>query len=180
MNVLSTSLEGVYIIEPQVLGDRRGWFYESYSRIKLPDITTVDFVQDNHSYSKEQGVLRGIHFQLYPKSQAKLVRCIRGAVRDLAIDLKKDSPTYKKWIMVELSENNKRMIFIPKGFGHAFLTLTTDVEFLYKADEYYSPQHDRSILWNDPELDIDWGIGAPILSEKDKTAPKLSESDINY
>lgn len=180
MNVLSTALEGVYIIEPQVFGDQRGWFYESYSRIKLPQIATVDFVQDNHSYSKEQGVLRGIHFQLRPKAQAKLVRCTRGAVRDLAIDLRKESPTYKKWILVELSENNKQMIFIPKGFGHAFLTLTTDVEFLYKTDEYYSPQHDRSILWNDPELAIDWGIEAPILSEKDKIAPKLSESDINF
>lgn len=179
MNLIKTKLEGAYIIEPKVFGDERGWFMETYSAIKTPEIV-CDFVQDNHSYSKEKGILRGIHFQNGEHSQTKLVRCIRGAVLDVAVDLRKGSPTYLKWEAVELSAENKKQLFIPKGFGHGFLTLTEDVEFVYKTDNYYNYKSDRSIRWNDPEINIDWGIENPILSDKDKNAPLLKESDCNY
>ncbi len=179
MNLLKTDIDGVYIIEPKVFGDNRGWFMESYSKIKIPEIG-CEFVQDNHSYSKEKDVLRGIHFQNGEYSQAKLVRCIRGAVLDVVVDLRKGSPTYKKWITVELSAENKRQLFIPRGFGHAFLTLTEDVEFVYKADNYYNYESDRSIRFDDPEINIDWGIEDPILSQKDKEAPFLKDSDCSF
>lgn len=179
MNLIKTKLEGVYIIEPKVFGDERGWFMETYSAIKTPEIA-VDFVQDNHSYSKEKGILRGIHFQNGEHSQAKLVRCIRGAVLDIAVDLRKGSPTYLQWVAVELSAENKKQFFIPRGFGHGFLTLTEDVEFVYKTDNYYNYESDRSIRWNDQDINIDWGIGSPILSDKDRNAPSLKESDCNY
>jgi len=164
---------------PEVFGDHRGWFYESYSKVKLPDIA-VDFVQDNHSYTQKEGTIRGVHFQNNPAAQGKLVRCIRGAVMDVAVDLRRRSPTYKQWLMVELSAENKKMLFLPRGFGHGFVTLTDDVEFLYKADSYYAPAYDRSIRWDDPELGIAWNIQAPILSEKDAGAPFLKDSDINF
>lgn len=179
MNIIKTKLEGVYIIEPKVFGDERGWFMETYSAIKTPEIA-VDFVQDNHSYSKEKGILRGIHFQNGEHSQAKLVRCIRGAVLDIAVDLRKGSPTYLQWEAVELSAENKKQFFIPRGFGHGFLTLTEDVEFVYKTDNYYNYESDRSIRWNDSDINIEWGIVSPILSDKDKNAPLLKESDCNY
>lgn len=179
MKLIKTKLEGVYIIEPKVFGDERGWFMETYSAIKTPEIA-CDFVQDNHSYSKEKGILRGIHFQNGEHSQAKLVRCIRGAVLDIAVDLRKGSPTYLQWVAVELSAENKKQLFIPRGFGHGFLTLTEDVEFVYKTDNYYNYDSDRSIRWNDADIKIDWGIENPILSDKDKNAPLLKESDCNY
>ena len=179
MNIKKTALEGVYIIEPQVFGDERGWFMESYSKLKLQDID-CSFVQDNHSYSQKKGILRGIHFQNGELAQAKLVRCISGIIIDVAVDLRKGSPTYKKWISVELSAQNKKQLFIPRGFGHGFLTLSDDVEILYKADNYYSKEHDRSIIWNDEELGINWCIEHPILSDKDKNAPALKESDCNF
>lgn len=179
MKVIQTELQGCYIIEPKVFGDHRGWFYESWSKMKLPEID-MDFVQDNHSYSQKKGTLRGIHFQIDPMAQGKLVRCVRGAVNDVAVDLRKGSPTYKKWIMVELSADNKKMLYLPRGFGHGFVTLTDDVEFLYKADNYYSPTHDRSIQWNDPEIGVCWGVEEPILSEKDRNAPLLRDSDVDF
>lgn len=179
MNVSKTKLSGCYIIEPQVFGDHRGWFFESYSKRKLLELE-VEFVQDNHSYTQKKGTIRGIHFQNQPKAQGKLVRCIRGAVKDVAVDLRRSSPTYKQWIMVELSAENQKMLFLPRGFGHGFISLTDDVEFLYKADDYYSPEHDRSVRWDDPELGISWGISEPILSEKDAKAPFLKDSDINF
>lgn len=179
MKLLETELEGVYIIEPRVFGDERGWFMETYSKIKLPELD-VEFVQDNHSFSEQKGVLRGIHFQQYPYAQAKLVRCTAGAVMDYAIDLRKNSATYKKWISVELSADNKKMLFIPQGFGHAFLTLTDNVEFQYKVDNYYNAESDRSIRYDDIELNINWNIESPILSEKDRNAPILCESDCNF
>lgn len=179
MNVMETKLPGCYVIEPQVFGDHRGWFFESFSKQKLPELE-FEFVQDNHSYTKKKGTIRGIHFQNCPKAQGKLVRCVRGAVKDVAVDLRKDSATYKQWIMVELSAENKKMLYLPRGFGHGFLSLTDDVEFLYKADDYYSPEHDRSIRWDDPELGITWNIDDPVLSEKDIKAPFLKDSDINF
>lgn len=179
MNIIKTELEGVYVIEPRVFGDERGWFMESYSKMKLPEIH-ADFVQDNHSYSAKKGVLRGIHFQNGEHAQAKLVRVCRGAVLDVAVDLRKGSPTYKKWVSVELSADNKRMLFIPRGFGHGFVTLTDDVEFLYKADNYYDHESDRSVRFDDPDIGVDWGITDPILSDKDKNAPLLKDSDCSF
>ena len=179
MNLIKTKLEGVYIIEPKVFGDERGWFMETYSKIKTPEIAR-DFVQDNHSYSKEKGILRGIHFQNGEHAQAKLVRCIRGAVLDVAVDLRKGSPTYMQWEAVELSAENKKQLFIPRGFGHGFLTLTEDVEFVYKTDNYYNYESDRSIIWNDPDIGVDWGTENPVLSEKDSSAPRLRDSDCSF
>ena len=179
MNLIKTKLEGVYILEPRVFGDERGWFMETYSKIKTPEIAR-DFVQDNHSYSKEKGILRGIHFQNGEHAQAKLVRCIRGAVLDVAVDLRKGSPTYMQWEAVELSAENKKQLFIPRGFGHGFLTLTEDVEFVYKTDNYYNYESDRSIIWNDPDIGVDWGTENPILSEKDSSAPRLRDSDCSF
>lgn len=179
MNVAKTKLAGCLVIEPQVFGDHRGWFYESYSKRKLPELD-VDFVQDNHSFTQCKGTIRGIHFQNNPAAQGKLVRCVRGAVMDVAVDLRSSSPTYKQWITVELSADNKKMLFLPRGFGHGFVTLTDGVEFLYKADDYYAPEYDRSVRWDDPEIGIPWGITNPILSEKDRKAPCLKDSDINF
>ncbi|GHU67010.1 dTDP-4-dehydrorhamnose 3,5-epimerase [Clostridia bacterium] len=175
--MIHTSLPGVYIIEPKVFGDVRGWFMETYSTNMI--LSTV-FVQDNHSFTAQQGTLRGIHFQNDPTAQTKLVRVIRGAVLDVAIDLRRGSPYYKKWVGVELSAENKRMLYIPRGFGHAFLTLTSDVEFVYKVDNLYSSTHDRSILYNDPTIAVEWGIANPILSAKDANAPLLDDSDCNF
>lgn len=181
MKIIDTEISEVKIIEPDVFGDHRGWFMESYNKKKFADIgINVDFIQDNHSFSAEKGTLRGIHFQNNPMSQAKLTRCTSGAVMDVIVDLRKVSPTFKKWVKIELSAENKRMAFAPKGFGHGFLTLTPDVEFQYKVDEYYSGEHDRSIRFDDPEIGIDWGISDPILSDKDKNAPLLKDSDINF
>jgi dTDP-4-dehydrorhamnose 3,5-epimerase len=176
MKLIKTKLNGVYIIEPQVFGDERGWFMETYSKIKTPEID-CNFVQDNQSYSKEKGILRGIHFQNGEHAQAKLVRCVRGAVLDVAVDLRKGSSTYKEWVAVELSAENKKQFLIPRGFGHGFLTLTDDVEFVYKTDNYYNYESDRSILWCDPEINVNWNIENPIISEKDAMAPLLRDSD---
>lgn len=179
MNLIKTKIEGVYIVEPKIFGDARGWFMETYSKIKTPEVT-CDFVQDNHSYSKEKGTLRGIHFQNGEYAQAKLVRCIRGAVLDVAVDLRRCSSTYKQWVAVELSAENKRQLFIPRGFGHGFVTLTDDVEFVYKADNYYNYESDRSILWCDTDINVDWKIENPIISEKDAKAPFLKNSDCSF
>ena len=181
MKVVATDIEDLFIIEPQVFGDNRGWFMESWSQKKMEEAGLFyNFVQDNHSFSALKGTLRGLHFQKGSSSQAKLVRCVRGAVFDVAVDLRKNSKTYKKWVGCILSEENKKQFLIPRGFAHGFLTLTDNVEFVYKADNYYDPQADRNIIWNDEEINVDWGIENPILSEKDKKAPKLSESDVDF
>lgn len=181
MKVVSTDIEDLFIIEPQVFGDNRGWFMESWSQKKMEEVGLFyNFVQDNHSFSAIKGTLRGLHFQKGSSSQAKLVRCVKGAVFDVAVDLRKNSKTYKKWVGCILSEENKKQFLIPRGFAHGFLTLTDNVEFVYKADNYYDPQADRNIIWNDEEINVDWGIENPILSEKDKKAPKLSESDVDF
>jgi len=174
MKVIEIDLPGVLLIEPQVFGDARGWFMETYSKKKMPQIK-CEFVQDNQSYSAQKGTLRGIHFQKPPMEQAKLVRCVRGALMDFVVDLRPESETFKQWISVDLSAENKKQLFVPRGFGHAFLTLTDDTEIIYKADNYYSPEHDAAIIWSDPEIGIDWGIENPIVSEKDKNAPLLKE-----
>lgn len=177
MDFIKTELDGVYIIEPKVFGDHRGFFMESYSKRTFEEAGLFyDFVQDNHSSSAVKGTLRGIHFQRGDKAQAKLVRCARGAVLDVAVDLRPQSPTYKKWVAVELSEENKRQLLIPRGFGHGFVTLTDEVEFLYKADNYYAPEADGSIRWNDPEIAVNWGVENPVLSQKDENAPLLKNA----
>lgn len=181
MNIIETKIEGLLIIEPDVFGDNRGWFLESYNKEKWTDFgIDINFVQDNHSFSVQKGTLRGLHFQNNPKAQSKLIRCIRGTVLDVAVDLRKQSPTYKQWVSIELSAENKKQFLIPKGFAHGFLTLTDNVEFQYKVDEYYSPETDRSIRFDDPEIGIDWRIKDPILSEKDSNAPLLKDSDCNF
>jgi len=181
MMILETEIKDVYILEPTVFGDSRGWFMETFSKQKLTDAGfNFEFVQDNHSFSAEKGTLRGLHFQLNPKAQTKLVRCTKGMILDVAVDLRKNSSTYKKWIGVELSEYNKKQLLIPKGFAHGFVTLTNDVEVQYKVDEYYSLEHDRSIRFDDPEISVIWGVDNPILSVKDLNALFLKDSDANF
>lgn len=176
MKFEKTKLDGLIIIIPDVFGDNRGFFMESWSQRKMEEAGLFyNFVQDNHSLSSKKGVLRGIHFQKGDKAQAKLVRCVRGAVLDVAVDLRYDSPTYKQWLAVELSAENKKQLLIPRGFGHGFVTLTDEVEFLYKADNYYFPEAEVNIRWNDPELGIIWKVDRPILSDKDMKAPFLCE-----
>lgn len=181
MNVIRTDVLDVYILEPKVFGDHRGWFMESWSEKKMEDAGLhYNFIQDNHSFSAQKGTLRGLHFQKGEAAQAKLVRCAKGAVLDVAVDMRKGSPSYKKWVAVELSAENYRQLLIPRGFLHGFVTLTDDVEFLYKADNLYSPENDRNILWNDPEIGVEWNVTNPVISDKDLKAPKLSESDIDF
>ena len=176
MKCTKTKLDGVVILEPDVFGDNRGFFMESWSKRRMEELGLhYDFVQDNHSSSTIKGTLRGIHFQKGEWCQAKLVRCTRGAVMDVAVDLRKASPTYKQWVAVELSEENKKQLMIPRGFGHGFVTLTDHVEFMYKADNYYAPASDGGIRWNDPDIGVEWGIAEPIHSEKDKKNPYLQE-----
>lgn len=178
MKITKTKLDGVIIIEPDIFGDNRGFFMESWNKEKMAELgLDYDFVQDNHSKSTVKGTLRGIHFQKGDKAQAKLVRCIKGVVLDVAVDLRKNSPTFKQWVGVELSAENKKQLLIPRGFGHGFITLTNDVEFLYKADNYYAPEADAGIRWNDPEICVEWGVENPILSEKDKKNPFLKDCD---
>ena len=182
MRKIETSIPGVVIIEPQVFGDHRGWFMETWSAAKFAELDLrCDFVQDNQSFTARKGTLRGIHFQNAPMAQAKLVRVNKGAVLDVAVDLRKGSPTYKNWVAVELSAENKKMLLIPRGFGHGFKTLTDDVEFFYKVDNLYSKEHDRGIRYDDSAIGIDWGeVHEELLSAKDIAGPLLSGSDCNY
>lgn len=168
-------IEGVVLVKPNVFGDDRGFFMESYKKSEFSQNgIDCDFIQDNHSKSTK-GVLRGLHYQITPYAQAKLVRCTTGKIYDVAVDLRPDSKTFGKWLKVELSEENKHMLFIPRGFAHGFVVLSDVAELLYKTDNEYSPEHDRGLLWCDETLNIDWGIDSPILSEKDKAQPSLSE-----
>lgn len=181
MKKISTSLSDIFVIEPDVFSDHRGWFMETWASNKfMEEGIDKHFVQENHSFTARKGTLRGLHFQKDPMAQCKLVRCISGAVLDVAVDIRKGSPFFLKWVAVELSAKNKKQLLIPGGFAHGFLTLTDNVEIVYKVDNFYSKQHDRSIRYDDPEIGIDWGISNPILSEKDLYAPLLSESDNNF
>ncbi|MCR8643613.1 dTDP-4-dehydrorhamnose 3,5-epimerase [Paenibacillus sp. N1-5-1-14] len=176
MRVVQTGLEGVVWIEPAVYGDHRGYFMESYNEANFAKHgISHTFIQDNQSLSAQAGVIRGLHFQLAPKAQTKLIRVLSGAIYDVAVDIRPDSNTFGKWVGVILSASNKRQLLIPKGFAHGFCTITPNVEVLYKVDEYYSPEHDRGILWNDPLLAIDWPASNPVLSDKDAKLPLLSE-----
>lgn len=169
-------IDGAFLVKPKVFGDNRGFFLESYRKSEfVKNGITCDFVQDNHSKSTK-GVLRGLHYQAKPHLQAKLIRCAKGRVYDVAIDLRPDSKTFKKWLKVELSEDNKQMLFIPKGCAHGFVVLSDEAELLYKTDCEFLPEYDRGLLYCDTELNIDWGIDfEPILSDKDKVQPKFSE-----
>lgn len=182
MKVTETKLKDVFIIEPQVFGDARGWFMESWSEKKLADAgINNQWVQDNHSYSAQKGVLRGLHYQLNPACQAKIVRCTRGEVFDVAVDIRKGSPQYGQWVGVKLTAENKKQLYIPRGFAHGFITLTDDVEVQYKADNYYSPDCDGNIRWDDPDIGVEWPMQPTVLSDKDAKAPLLKErTNLNF
>ncbi len=180
MKITPTTIPDVLIIEPKVFGDARGFFFESYNRQAFKEATglDVDFVQDNHSKSTK-GVLRGLHYQLPPKAQGKLVRVVQGEVFDVAVDIRKSSPTFGKWVGDILSAENRKQLWIPPGFAHGFLTLSDTAEFLYKTTNYYSPEHERSLLWSDPALGIAWPIeGEPKLAMKDAAALTLKQAEV--
>lgn len=181
MRLTKTNLSGLTVLEPQLFSDHRGWFCEVWSHKKMQQLGLhYEFVQDNHSFSAAKGTLRGLHFQINPCAQAKLVRCTRGAILDVAVDLRRGSPTWLQWVAVELSAVNRRQLLLPRGFAHGFLTLTEDAEVQYKVDEYYAPECDRSVRWDDPDIGVAWGVSSPILAEKDANAPYLRDSDLNF
>ncbi|MEW4431801.1 dTDP-4-dehydrorhamnose 3,5-epimerase [Paenibacillus pabuli] len=181
MKVTPLKLQGASLIEPVVHGDHRGFFVESFNDAVLFDKGIKHtFVQDNQSLSAQPGVLRGLHYQLNPKAQTKLIRVIAGAIYDVIVDIRKGSATFGKWEGFILSEHNHRQLLVPKGFAHGFCTLVPNTQVLYKVDEYYSPENDRGILWSDPALGIDWPTSNPILSEKDQKHPLLQDADINF
>lgn len=167
-------IEDLLLVKPKVFGDKRGFFMESYKKSDFcKNGIDVEFNQDNHSKSSAK-VLRGLHYQAAPHMQAKLVRCVSGRIYDVAVDLRKNSPTFKKWVRVELSEENKFMLYIPEGFAHGFVVLSNEAEIVYKASGEYAPEADRGVLWNDREINVDWGIDFdPVLSDKDKKQPTL-------
>jgi dTDP-4-dehydrorhamnose 3,5-epimerase len=178
MKVISTAIPEVLVLEPRVFGDARGFFLESFNRKVFREATgvEVDFVQDNHSRSA-RGVLRGLHYQLR-QPQGKLVRVVRGAVFDVAVDVRRSSPTFGKWVGEVLSEENQRQLWIPAGFAHGFLVLTETADFLYKATDYYAPEDERCVAWNDPEIGIAWGLAAPpLLSAKDARGTLLAQAE---
>ena len=177
MKVSPLAIADVLLIEPKVFGDERGFFYESFNQQRFNEATGLnyDFVQDNHSKSAK-GVLRGLHYQLPPKAQGKLVRVVAGEVFDVAVDIRKDSPTFGNWVGEKLSADNKRQLWIPPGLAHGFLVLSDSAEFLYKTTDYYAPEQERCIRWDDPDLAIEWPIeGEPVLSAKDALGKRLSE-----
>lgn len=179
MKVVQTSIPDLLIIEPKVFGDERGFFYESFNQRKFSELTglQVEFVQDNHSKSAK-GVLRGLHYQIH-HPQGKLVRAVQGTVLDVAVDIRQSSPTFGQHVAVELSSENKRMFWVPPGFAHGFVVLTETAEFLYKTTDYWYPEHERSIRWNDPALSIDWNLEIqPLVSAKDAQGKLLSEAEL--
>ena len=180
MKAIPTAIPEVLIVEPEVFGDARGYFYECYQREKYHEAgITCEFVQDNESFSR-RGVLRGLHFQAPPFTQAKLVRVIRGAVLDVAVDIRRNSPTFGRHVAVELSGENFRQLFVPRGFAHGFAVLSDEVIFAYKCDNFYSPPHERGIAFDDPELGIDWRLPSAewLLSAKDKRNPSFAEAEL--
>lgn len=180
MNIIRTSIDGVFIMEPKVFGDERGYFFESFSQKEFDGkIGRTVFVQDNESLSG-YGVVRGLHYQLPPYAQAKLVRVVRGKVLDVAVDIRKGSPTFGKHVAVELSEENKLQLLVPRGFAHGFAVLGKEALFQYKCDNFYAPEFEGSIAWNDPALGIDWRIPAAdiILSDKDRHHPLLADAEL--
>jgi len=178
MKAIATPLEAVLVIEPAVFGDERGWFYESWNRERFNALVgrDVQFAQDNHSFSV-RGILRGLHYQIR-QPQGKLVRVIAGEVLDVAVDLRRSSPTFGRWTGQRLSAANRRMMWIPEGFAHGFIVLSESAEFLYKATDFYAPQHERTLLWNDPAIGIDWQYdGTPLLKPKDAAGARLADAE---
>ena len=179
MKVVRTSIPELLILEPRVFGDARGFFMESFNARTFAEVTGLetDFVQDNHSRS-QRGVLRGLHYQLR-QAQGKLVRVASGRVFDVAVDMRRSSPTFGRWEGVELSEDNHRQFWVPPGFAHGFVVLSETADFLYKTTDYYAPEHERSVMWNDPAIGIEWPLdGAPLLSAKDKAGVLLAEAEV--
>ena len=183
MQATSTAIDGVFILEPKLFGDARGFFTESFNQRVFEALTgaRVHFVQDNHSRSSK-GVLRGLHYQI-EQPQGKLVRVVRGTVLDVAVDIRQSSPTFGQWVAVTLSEDNHRQLWVPAGMAHGFVVLSDSADFLYKTTDYYAPQHERGIAWNDPAIGVDWqlaqhGIAAPLLSAKDEAAPLLAQAQV--
>lgn len=181
MKVTETTLLDVKILEPKVFGDHRGFFTESFNQQTFKEAgIDIEFIQDNHSLSKEPGVLRGMHYQLEDKAQTKLVRVTSGAIFDVVVDMRKGSPTYGKWEGFILSEYNHRQLLVPKGFAHGFCTITENVNVQYKVDELYSPEHDRGLAYDDPNLGIKWPMSDFILSDKDKKHPLFKDAENNF
>lgn len=178
MKRIATDIPDVFMLEPKVFGDARGFFLETYNRRVLTDMgLEAEFVQDNHSHS-QRGVLRGLHYQIQ-NTQGKLVRVVSGAIFDVAVDLRRSAPTFGKWVGMHLSADNRRMTWIPPGFAHGFLVLSASADVLYKTTDYYAPQHERSILWNDPDIGIRWPLsGEPIISAKDAAGRRLADADL--
>lgn len=181
MKIKQTKLKDAIIIEPKVHGDYRGWFYESYSSRELQTYgLRANFVQDNRAFSRMSGTLRGLHCQVNPMAQAKLVSCLRGAILDVAVDVREGSPTYLQHLVVKLTAENRREFFIPRGFLHGYVTLEDNTEVFYKVDQFYDPASDRSVRYDDPALGINWGVNFPVLSNKDVQAPCFAESHIHF
>ena len=177
MQIDPTALPDVLILTPRRFGDARGWFTETWNAARMADAgLDLPWVQDNHSFSAAKGTLRGLHYQSPPRAQDKLVRCTRGAILDVAVDFRAGSPTFAQWVVVELSAENGRQLLVPKGFLHGFVTLTEDTEVQYKCTDFYSPEHDGAVRWDDPDIGIDWRTTAPILSDKDAKAPLLADA----
>ncbi|MFI2859222.1 dTDP-4-dehydrorhamnose 3,5-epimerase [Paenibacillus sp. JSM ZJ436] len=181
MKVTPLKLKDAVILEPELYTDKRGFFMESYN---FNDLFTsnikFNFIQDNQSLSRDVGVIRGLHYQLNPKAQTKLIQVVSGAIYDVIVDIRKESATFGQWVGVILSEYNHKQLLVPKGFAHGFCTIVPNTQVLYKVDQYYSPEHDRGIVWNDPALGIDWPTSQPILSEKDQKHPLLKDAEMNF
>lgn len=181
MKCVETELNGVFVIEPKLIADNRGFFMECWVRRDLAELgIDIDFVQDNHSLSRHKGTIRGLHYQLEPKAQSKLVRVVTGAIVNFVVDIRQGSPNFGKWVAVELSAANHKQLFIPKGFANGYCTLEADTEVCYKVDEYYAPQLDRAILYSDPDLGIAWPTDDPVLSDRDRNAPPFNKAENNF
>lgn len=181
MKLIKTNIKDLFVIEPKIYIDHRGWFYESYNKREINKLgINLNFVQDNHSLSLKKGILRGLHFQNHPSAQTKLIRCVKGKIWDVVVDLRKTSATYLKWFSIELSPLNKKQLLIPKGFAHGFLTLEDNTEVIYKVDNYYDPKFDRTIKYNDPEIGIEWPSNNILLSKKDSGALNLKDVDVLF
>lgn len=182
MKIIDTFINGLKVLEPTIIGDHRGWFMETYNKAVIEEHgININFIQDNQSFSANRGTLRGLHYQINPKAQTKLVRCTKGIIYDVAVDIRRGSETYGKWFGIELSAENKKQLLIPKGFAHGFVTVTDNVEVQYKVDALYAPEYDRGIIWNDSSIGIEWPVDIkPILSKKDENAPRLEVADHNF
>ncbi|GAB1360934.1 dTDP-4-dehydrorhamnose 3,5-epimerase [Rhodobacter sp.] len=177
MRVEETTLPGVLILTPNRFGDARGWFMETFNAPRMAAAgVAIDWVQDNQSFSAAKGTLRGLHYQAPPRAQDKLIRCSRGGILDVAVDFRTDSPSFGKWVSVELTAENGRQLLVPRGFLHGFVTLSDDTEVQYKCSDVYAPDCDGAVRWDDPQIGIDWGVTAPVLSDKDAKAPLLKDA----